>query len=300
MNLNLLAQSVITGILLGGLYAVIGIGMSLVFGIMKLTNIAHGDLMIMASYFTMYLTMEVVGNAIPGLFAALAISLLITIVLMLVLSWLIQTFLVNRVIDKGSEPPLLVMFGVSVVIRNVLLLAFGANNKTIPSSLSTSNVVNSPTFSISGQYLFNFIIGIIVILALTYIIKKTYFGMSIRATSSNRTGAELLGVNTKRIFTYTMCLAIVTASIASLLVGQTFVFYPSSGPSYLIIAFGVVVIGGMGSLGGTLAGGILLGLSQLLGAYFFGTGWQTITGYVFMLVILTIRPQGIFAKAVRR
>jgi len=298
--MGILAQSIVTGILLGGLYAVIGIGMSLVFGIMKLTNIAHGDLMIMSSYFTMFFVMEAVGRAVPSLLAAILISLPITIVLMLILGFLIQTFLVNRVIDKGTEPPLLVMFGVSIIIRNVLLLIFGANNKVIPTPLATTNVVSSARFSISGQYLLNFVVGVAVILALNFIIRRTYFGMSIRATSSNRTGAELLGVNTKRIFAYTLCLAVVTACIAGLLVGQTFVFYPSSGTVFLIVAFGVVVIGGMGSLVGTLVGGLILGLSQLLGAYFFGTGWQTITGYVVMIIVLTIMPRGIFAKAVRR
>ena len=298
--MNLLVQSIVTGILLGGLYAVIGIGMSLVFGIMRLTNIAHGDLMIMASYFTLFFVLEAIGGIFQSQLLTNILALLLTIVLMLILSWIIQTFLVNKVIDKGTEPPLLVMFGVSIIIRNALLLLFGANNKIIPNPMSTTNILNSHNISISGGYLVNFIVSLAVIFALMFIIRKTYFGMSIRATSSNRTGAELLGVNTKRIFTYTLCLAVVTASVAGLLVGQTFVFYPSTGPQYLIIAFGVVVIGGMGSLGGTLAGGIILGLAQLLGAYFFGTGWQTITGYVFMLVILTIRPQGIFAKAVRR
>ena len=298
--MNLLIQSIVTGILLGGLYAVIGIGMSLVFGIMKLTNIAHGDLMIMASYFTLFFVLEAIGDVFGSQLLTNVLALLITLVLMLILSWLIQTFLVNRVIDKGSEPPLLVMFGVSIIIRNALLLLFGANNKIIPNPMSTTNILNSHSISISGGYLVNFVVGLAVIFALMFIIRKTYFGMSIRATSSNREGAELLGINTKRIFTYTLCLAVVTASIAGLLVGQTFVFYPSTGPQYLIIAFGVVVIGGMGSLGGTLAGGVILGLAQLMGAYFFGTGWQTITGYVFMLVILTIRPQGIFAKAARK
>jgi len=298
--MGILAQSIVTGILLGGLYAVFGIGMSLVFGIMKLTNIAHGDLMIMSSYFIMLFIMETLGSVFDSLLAAILLSLLITIVLMVIVSFLIQTFLVNRVIDKGSEPPLLVMFGVSVIIRNMLILVFGANNRTIPTPLATTNVVSSANFSISGQYLTNFLVGVLVILALHFIIRKTYFGMSIRATSSNRTGAELLGVNTKRIFAYTLCLAVITAAIAGLLVGQTFVFYPSSGTVFLIVAFGVVVIGGMGSLLGTLVGGLMLGLSQLLGAYFFGTGWQTITGYVFMIIVLTIRPRGLFAKAVRK
>ena len=298
--MGILAQSIVTGILLGGLYAVFGIGMSLVFGIMKLTNIAHGDLMIMSSYFIMLFIMETLGSVFDSLLAAILLSLLITIVLMVIVSFLIQTFLVNRVIDKGSEPPLLVMFGVSVIIRNMLILVFGANNRTIPTPLATTNVVSSANFSISGQYLTNFLVGVLVILALHFIIRKTYFGMSIRATSSNRTGAELLGVNTKRIFAYTLCLAVITAAIAGLLVGQTFVFYPSSGTVFLIVAFGVVVIGGMGSLLGTLVGGLMLGLSQLLGAYFFGTGWQTITGYVFMIIVLTIRPRGLFAKAIRK
>jgi branched-chain amino acid transport system permease protein len=109
-----------------------------------------------------------------------------------------------------------------------------------------------------------------------------------------------MGINTKRIFAYTMSLAMVTACIAGLLVGQTFPFYPSTGTQYLITAFGVVVIGGMGSLGGTLLGGILLGLAQLIGSYFFGTGYQTFSGYVFMLIILAVRPQGLFSKAMRR
>ena len=300
MNINMLAQSIVTGILLGGLYAIIGIGMSLVFGIMRITNIAHGDLMIVAAYSTMFFTMDAVGKVITSIFPAVIISLLITIVFMIILSWAIQTFLVNRVIDKGSEPALLVMFGISVVLRNVLLLVFKADTRIIPSTLSVKNAVSTANFSISGQYLFNFLVGAAVIIALNFIIKKTYFGMSIRATSVNRNGAELVGVNTKRIFAYTLCLAVITASIAGLLVGQTFVFYPSSGPQYLIIAFGVVVIGGMGSLWGTLIGGLMLGLAQLLGAYFFGTPWLTISGYVFMLIVLAIRPRGIFAKAARR
>ena len=300
MNINLLAQSIVTGILLGGLYAIIGIGMSLVFGIMRITNIAHGDLMVMSAYFTMLFTMDVIGKVIPYLFPAVIVSLLITVVLMIILAWIIQTFLVNRVIDKGSEPALLVMFGVSVIIRNLLLLIFRADTRIIPSTLSVTNVISTANFSVSGQYLFNFLVGIAVIIALSFVIKKTYFGMSIRATSVNRTGAELLGINTKRVFSYTLCLSVITASIAGLLIGQTFVFFPSSGPQYLIIAFGVVVIGGMGSLGGTLIGGLMLGLAQLLGAYFFGTPWLTISGYVFMLIILAIRPRGIFTKATRR
>ena len=155
-------------------------------------------------------------------------------------------------------------------------------------------------FSVSGIYLLNFAVAIIVILGISFLMKRTYFGRSIRATSDDVLAAELMGVNTKRIYAYTMCLAMITATIAGLLVGMTFIFYPSTGTQYLIIAFGVVVIGGMGSLVGTLIGGIILGLAQLLGAYFFGTAYLTISGYVVLLILLTFKPEGLLSKAMRK
>ncbi|MDR1028689.1 MAG: branched-chain amino acid ABC transporter permease, partial [Clostridiales Family XIII bacterium] len=141
---------------------------------------------------------------------------------------------------------------------------------------------------------------VVVILALTLLINKTSFGRAIRASSSDIVVSELLGVNTKKMYIFAMCLTVVTASIAGLLVGMTFPFYPTTGTQYLIIAFGVVVIGGMGSLPGTLIGGIILGLAQLVGANFIGPMYQQLIGFVTLLVILAIRPQGLLSKAVRK
>ncbi|MDF3000423.1 MAG: livH 3 [Bacillota bacterium] len=285
-------QSLVNGILLGGLYAIIGIGMSLVFGIMRLTNLAHGDLMILATYTTLTIVTSVTGN--------LWIAVAATILVMVALGFLIQNFLVNRVLDKGSEPALLVTFGVSIFISNFLLKVFGADNKIIQNSLASKNVISTEHLSISAMYLFSFLVGIAVILSLHYIMQKTYFGRSIRATSCDRMAAELNGVNTKRTFSYAMMVAMVTAAIAGVLVGSTFVFYPSSGTQYLIIAFGVVVIGGMGSLVGTLVGGIVLGVAQLMGGHIFGSAYQMLSGYIVLLLILAIRPNGLLSVGARK
>lgn len=285
-------QSLLNGVLLGGLYAVIGIGMSLIFGIMGLTNLAHGDLIITGTFVCMAVAAQFVGN--------LWLSLLVTIGVMTIVGFLIQHFLVNRMLDKGAEPALLVTFGVSICLSNALLLLFGADARSIQSSIMSANVIKTEFYSISAVYLLDFIAAIIVIFSLHCLLKYTYFGRAIRATSDEIGSAELVGVNTKKIYSYTMCLAMVSAAVAGLLVGMTFIFYPSTGTQYLIIAFGVVVIGGMGSLVGTLLGGIILGLAQLLGAHFFGAGYQLLAGYLVLLIILTIKPEGLLSSAIRK
>jgi branched-chain amino acid transport system permease protein len=287
-----LLQSVVTGLLLGGLYALIGVGMSLIFGIMKITNIAHGDLMILSTFITMTLAMKLTGSVL--------LALLLSIAVMIFVGILIQKFLINKVIDKGAEPALLVCFGLSIIIQNSLLLGFGPNSQTIPTTLVNTNILHTNHLSVSGQYALNFLVAVFVIVALSLVMKKTPLGRAIRAASSDVVAAEIMGVNTKRMYIYAMCLTMAATCVAGLLVGQTFVFYPSSGTQYLIIAFGVVVIGGMGSIFGTLIGGIILGLSQLLGANFLGTPYQILTGYVVMLIILTLRPQGLLSKKARK
>ena len=278
--------------LLGGLYAIIGVGMSLIFGIMRLTNIAHGDIMILSTFLMMVIMQKITANVI--------LALLLTIVIMIIFWFCIQNFMINKVITKGDEPALLVTFGLSIIISNGLFLAFGANSRAIPNELIRTNLINTKLVSVSSMYAVNFIVAVVVIIALTLIMNKTSFGRAIRASSSDTLVSELLGVNTKRMYSYAMCLTTITSSIAGLLVGMSFTFYPTTGPQYLIIAFGCVVIGGMGSLMGTLIGGIILGLAQLVGANFLGSTYQQIIGYVVLLVILAIRPQGLLSKAVRK
>ncbi|MCL1896263.1 MAG: branched-chain amino acid ABC transporter permease [Clostridiales bacterium] len=290
--IDLLPQSIVQGVLLGGLYAIIGIGMSLIFGIMKLTNIAHGDIMILGTFLTMFLSQNLTGNPV--------IALLLTIVIMMGFAVAVQKFLINRVITKGAEPALLVTFGLSIIISSGLYQVFGANTRSIANELVTTNLIRTAKISVSMMYATSFIVAVAVIVVLTLVMNKTSFGRAIRAASSDTIASELLGVNTKRMYIYAMCLTVVTTSIAGMLVGMTFPFYPTTGTSYLIIAFGVVVIGGMGSLVGTLIGGIILGLAQLVGGTLLGPTYQQLIGFIVLLVVLAIRPQGLLSKAVRK
>ena len=286
-------QCIITGILLGGLYSMIGIGMSLVFGIMKLTNLAHGDLMILGTYITM-----VVSNALGF---NLVISTIISVIVMCVIGFIVQQFLVNRVMDKGEAPALLVTFGLSIFLANLMLKIFSADNQLLTNKMASVNVSTTPVLSVSASYLISFIVAVIIIVGLALVMQKTNFGRSIRATSDDPMAAELMGVNTKMAFAAAMVICMGITAVAGTLVGSTFTFYPSSGTQYLIIAFGVVVIGGMGSLFGTLIGGIVLGVAQLLGGFAFGSGVQMLIAYIVLLVILALRPNGLFAtSAVRK
>ncbi len=286
-------QCIVTGILLGGLYSMIGIGMSLVFGIMGLTNLAHGDLMILGTYITM-----VASNALG---CNLIVSTIISVIVMCVLGFLIQQFLVNQVMDKGDAPALLVTFGLSIFLSNLMLKIFSADNQIINNPLASKNVVTTQYLSISASYLTSFIIACVIIIGLSLVMQKTNFGRSIRATSDDVMAAELMGVNTKLAYAAAMVICMGITAVAGSLVGSTFTFYPSSGTQYLIIAFGVVVIGGMGSLFGTLIGGILLGVAQLVGGNIFGSGVQMLVAYIVLLVILALRPNGLFAaSAVRK
>ena len=282
---------IVQGILLGGLYAIIGIGMSMVFGIMRLTNLAHGDLMILGTYITM--------TCCRLLGLPLVVSVGISIVFVMIVGFIIQNWLINRVLDRGAEPALLIMFGVSILLGNSLLKIFSADYQNIPNVLSSTTVISTNVVSISGIYLFSFIISVVTIAGLHLIMQRTNFGRSIRATSDDMMAAELMGVDTRYTYSYAMMLAMAVTAIAGALVGSTFTFNPSSGTPYLIIAFGVVVIGGIGSLIGTLLGGIVLGLAQLLGSHFFGSGVQMLIAYIVLLIILTVRPNGLLSFAAR-
>lgn len=283
-----LAQPIINGLLLGGLYAVIALGLSTIFGIVRVVNLAHGDMVILGSYLSLAFSMW------------LGISPLCTIVLvapvMFGVGFLIQSVLFNRVLGKGMEPPLLVAFGISIIVQNFLLLVFTSDARALKSDLSVMTISLGDA-NISLLYLLNFLIGLAVIFGLKQFFRKTFLGRAIRAASDDVVAAKLVGANTSHIYAYAMGITVLTASVAGVLVGMTFIFYPHTGPQYLIIAFGVVIIGGLGSIKGTLVGGFILAMAQLLGAHFFGPGYQLLCGYTVLLIVLAIRPQGIFGKA---
>jgi branched-chain amino acid transport system permease protein len=279
---------IMNGLLLGGLYGIVGIGMSMIFGIVRVVNLAHGDLIILASYLS-FVTLSIF-NVSPLL------TLILVIPAMFLIGFIIQYYLVNRVLGQGMNPPLLVAFGLSIILQNLLLLIFTPDARALLTSISIATLPIGSFINIPVVYLVDFIGSLLTIFLLSRFFNKTYLGKAIRAASDDEGAAQLMGINTKRIYAWAMAIAGGTAAIAGVLVGMTFTFYPHTGPDYLIIAFGVVIIGGLGSLMGTFLGGLILGLAQILGAHFLGPGFQLLSGYIILLIVLAFKPTGLFAK----
>jgi branched-chain amino acid transport system permease protein len=286
--LSELKVPIVNGLLLGGLYGIIGIGMSMIFGIVRLINLAHGDFVILASYFSL-----VTMSLIP---ISPLLTLIIVIPAMCLLGFIIQYFLLNRTLGKGMNPPLLIAFGISIILQNLLLLIFTPDARTLLSSLSVKTIPIGSFINLPTIYVVDFIAAIITVAFLSRFFNRTYMGKAIRAASDDDGAAQLMGINTKTIYAIAMAISAGTAAIAGVLVGMTFTFYPHTGPEYLIIAFGVVIVGGLGSLIGTFLGGLILGLAQILGAHFLGPGFQLLSGYLILLIVMTFKPTGLFSK----
>ncbi len=276
-------QILINGILLGAIYALLGVGMSMMFGIVKLTNLAHGEFIIMGAFGSTILSSALGINPI--------LTLVVTVPVMFLLGIVLQSVLINRVMLRGAEPALLVTFGLSIILKDAMLLLFTADAQKIGVSYATASL-NLGGISISVLNLVVFAISLITILVLTLFLRKTYMGRAIRATSDDTVAASLMGVSVKKTYGVAMGIAMATAAIAGLCVGMRWTFYPSSGGEYLLIAFGVVVIGGMGSIPGTLVAGLVFGLAQVIG----GANYGMFISYIVLLVMLAVRPQGLFSK----
>jgi branched-chain amino acid transport system permease protein len=260
----------------------------MVFGIMRQVNLAHGELMILSSYFSL-LCLQLLGLH-PLL------TLFLVLPAMFIIGYLIQIFLFNRVMQRGMEPFLMISFGLSIILQNALLLIFTPDARSLETELVVKSFNVYGAFHISVIYVVNFAVGLLVLGLLHLFMKKTYIGWAIHAASDDLSGAKLMGINPKKIFAVAVGLAAVTAAISGVLIGMTFTFYPHSGTQYLVIAFGVVIIGGLGSLPGTFLGGMILGISQLAGGRIIGPGFQLLSGYIILLVVLTIRPQGLLGR----
>ncbi|WP_103256226.1 branched-chain amino acid ABC transporter permease [Tabrizicola aquatica] len=279
----------VQGVLLGGLYALFAAGLSLVFGIMRLVNLAHGDLIIFAA-FAILLAVSTLGLN-PFLAALLAAPL------MFALGWALQRFVLNRVLGKDILPPLLVTFGLSVALQNGLLEAFSADTRRIPAGPLESASLDLGIVTVGWMPLLTFLSAVLVILALNRIFYATALGRAFRATSDDPVTASLMGIDPKGIFAIATGLAMVVVTVAALYLGMRANFDPSIGPARLIYAFEAVIIGGLGSLWGTLAGGIIIGVAQSLGAAI-NPEWQILAGHIAFLVVLLIRPRGLFPRAV--
>jgi branched-chain amino acid transport system permease protein len=278
---------VLMGIMLGGLYALIALGLSLIFGVMRLINLAHGDLVILSSYIAYALITYLGIDPIIGL--------VISIPLMCALGFVIQKYLLGRAFAISSETPLIIAFGISLVLQNLNQIMWTPLSRGLNTSYShMSFFLGERQFPVS--YLLDFTAGIVVMLALRAFLTRTYMGRAITAASQDKRAAQLMGINTNRVYGYAFAIAMGSAAVAGAFLGMTFPFTPTSGISFLTIAFGTVVIGGLGSMLGTFLGGIILGVFQTLGGYLFGPASQMLIVYVLVLAILAIRPKGLFGR----
>ena len=281
-------DSLIQGILLGGLYALFAAGLSLVFGIMRLVNLAHGDLIVFSAYITLAFVSLLGLHPFVAAFVAAPV--------MFGIGWLLQRLVLNRVLGPDILPPLLVTFGLSIVLQNALLETWSADSRRLSvGALETASLSLGP-ISVGVLPVMTFVTAIFVIVVLNQISFKTELGRAFRATSDDPVTAQLMGIRPNSIFATAMGLAMVITVIAALYLGIRANFDPSIGPARLIYAFEAVIIGGLGSLWGTLLGGIIIGVAQTIGATI-NPEWQILAGHIAFLVVLSIKPRGLMPRA---
>lgn len=298
-----LSSPLIMGILLGGLYTLIALGLSLVFGVMRLINVAHGDLVILGTYFGFFaMTGEIFGHRLTILGIDPILSLVVGMPLLFAIGFAIQKYLLSRAVQISMEAPLIIAFGISLIVQNACQRLWTPYSRGLTTSYALESF-NVGVLNIPLVYLLNFIAALVVMLVLREFLRRTYLGKAINAASQDRRAAQLMGINTDRVYSFAFAIAMATAAIAGIFLGLTFPFTPTSGVSFLIIAFGVIIIGGLGSMLGTFLGGIILGLAQTFGGHVLSvigvpgaaTG-QYLVLYVIVLVVLAVRPQGIFGR----
>jgi branched-chain amino acid transport system permease protein len=279
------------GVLLGGLFALFATGLALVFGVMRLVNLAHGDLGILAAFVALFL----LDSFDIGVFwASLA-----AVVLMFGIGYLLQRGLLNFTIGTDDTRPILVTFGLSIIIQNGLVMWFSADSQGLDAGrIENASVRLTDQLAVGWYPLIVFVIAVVVIAALQLFLNRTTLGRAFRATSDDQEAAELMGINNRHIYGLAMAIALAIVALAGILLAIRTTFDPSQGPFRLIFAFEAVIMGGMGSIWGTLIGGIVLGVSQTLGAQAFGAGWGIFVGHVVFLTVLAFKPSGFFAKTV--
>jgi branched-chain amino acid transport system permease protein len=279
---------VVQGVLVGGLYAMFATGLSLIFGVMRLVNIAHGDLIVLAAYLALVVTSTLGINPLA--------SIVIVAPLMAALGYTLQRTVLNRTLGDDLLPPLLVTFGLSIIIQNGLLELFTADSRKLQAGLiEVTSVPVAEGLAIGTLPLIQFITAIAIIAALEAIFYRTAIGRAFRAASDDQAVAQLMGLDNRHVYGLAMALSLAVVAVAGVFLAVRTNFDPSIGPARLIFGFEAVIIGGLGSMWGTLAGGVVLGVAQAIGAEI-NPGWQLLAGHLTFLLIVAIRPEGLFPK----
>lgn len=279
---------IIQGILVGGLYALFAAGLSLIFGVMRLVNIAHGDLIVAAAFLAWSVVQATGLNPL--------VSLIVVVPIAMAFGYALQRGILNRTLGKDILPPLLVTFGLSVILQNGLLELFTADSRKLNAGgIETASFPLLPGVAIGYLPLLQFIVAVLVIWGLQYLFYNTALGRAFRATSDDSETALLMGLDQRKVYAWAMALCMGVVAIAGVFLGVRSNFDPFMGPGRLIFGFEAVIIGGLGNLWGTLVGGVILGVSQAVGAQI-NPGWQVLAGHLVFLVVLAFRPMGLFPR----
>lgn len=283
-------NDIIQGTLLGGLYALFAAGLSLVFGVMRLVNLAHGDFSILAAY----ISLAIVGSLGINPFY----TLILVMIVMAVFGYAIQRGLFNFAMDAGGMQAILATFGIAMIIQNLLLEGFSPNSKGLDAGAIENAFIRISDQVVIGWFpLLTIIVSVLVLFGLQMFLSRTRMGRAFRATADNQRAAQLMGIDNRHLYAMAMAFALAIVAIGGVFIGIRTTFTPAAGPLRLIFAYEAVIIGGLGSLWGTLVGGVVLGIAQVMGDHI-QQGWGILIGHLVFLAILAFRPQGLFAKQV--
>jgi branched-chain amino acid transport system permease protein len=281
-------QALISGILIGGVYALIGIGLTIIFGVMRVINFAHGDLLMVGMYVTFYLF--TLGRIDPFL------SIVITAPLLFVFGALLQKTIINRVLGALPQNQILLTIGIGLILSNSVMLAFTSDYKILTTRYSSSSA-HIFGISVSSPLMISFAITAVITAALYWFLLKTDTGQAIRATAQDREAARLMGINVGRMSVIAFGLGSALAGAAGALISPTYYIFPQVGSIFTLKAFVIVVLGGMGSVVGATLGGVLIGMAESVGGLYFGSGWKDVVVFVLFLLVLLLKPAGLLGTS---
>lgn len=280
-------QSVVDGILMGGVYALAALGVSLIFGVMKITNFAHGALITLG----MYLTYEMCGLSGSNPYIMIPVVLIV----MFGVGYVIQRFVMNTIIHAPSHNQLLLTLGLSIVIQNLILLFFSANPRTVTVK-GFDRAIRLQALTINKPKLAAFVIVVLISLLIYLLLYRTDIGKAIRATSMQPDGATLMGINIRTMNAAAFGVGVACAGLAGALLTPIQYMSPTSGDTYQLTCFVIAVFGGLGNIGGAIAAGLIIGVVQSLSAFLLGGSWSDMIIYLIFVLTLFLKPTGLFGK----
>jgi len=281
-------QSLISGILIGGAYALIGIGLTIIFGVMRIINFAHGELLMIGMYAAFYLF--TLFHVDPFF------SIIIIIPLMFLYGGLLQKIFINRILGALPQNQILLTIGLGLVMSNTVMLAFTSDYKILTTSYSSASVMVEG-ISISTPLAISFLSTACITGMLYWFLTKTDTGLAIRATAQDREAAKLMGINVKRMSIIAFGLGTSLAGTAGALIAPVYYIFPQVGSAFTLKAFIITVLGGMGSIIGATLGGVLVGMAESIGGVYFGSGWKDVVVYTLFLLVLLFKPSGLLGKS---